>query len=370
MPEFKPGDRVAVEGSGCATVKCALETSTAYVVRLDTPDVDGMCIVTESADRLSPLPEPVSESEEDQRERGRAAIVAEGEAWAEELEGKGRTGGAAIAKDLIYVVNEYRRMLAERTRERDCARSTRDAYLRILEGERALVEAARSIAESAEKIAAQAREDMPDHEEPELADRLAWVFNEPAPADVVARMKESARRAFETTSSPPGYGPLRGVREDMPGHDADELGVEPERCPVVETAYGPLPVGTKLAALPEGGDRFDWTLSVEGWTRADRHYQAPVDDRFGVAARIIPPLAHDAAGYPLYEGDRVEFKWDGVSTFHPATMSTRNGEVVYRGLNGATYWWPTPKATLRKIHEPEPTSPVRRRCSRQPGETS
>jgi len=44
---------------------------------------------------------------------------------------------------------------------------------------------------------------------------LAWVFNEPDPADVVARMKESARRAFETTSSPPGYGPLRGTRREQ-----------------------------------------------------------------------------------------------------------------------------------------------------------
>jgi hypothetical protein len=52
---------------------------------------------------------------------------------------------------------------------------------------------------------------MPD---PRDDERLAWVFNEPDPAQVVASMKESARRAFATTSSPPGYGLLRGTQRE------------------------------------------------------------------------------------------------------------------------------------------------------------
>lgn len=40
-------------------------------------------------------------------------------------------------------------------------------------------------------------------------DRLAWIFAEPDPAEVVASLQASAKRALAATSSPPGYGVVK-----------------------------------------------------------------------------------------------------------------------------------------------------------------
>jgi hypothetical protein len=36
-------------------------------------------------------------------------------------------------------------------------------------------------------------------------ERFPWAFDEPDPAEIVARMKEDARRVLAATTSPPGY---------------------------------------------------------------------------------------------------------------------------------------------------------------------
>jgi len=40
----------------------------------------------------------------------------------------------------------------------------------------------------------------------EARERVAWAFDEPDPAEVVAGMREDARRVLSATTSPPGYG--------------------------------------------------------------------------------------------------------------------------------------------------------------------
>lgn len=45
-----------------------------------------------------------------------------------------------------------------------------------------------------------------DHEHTtEARERFAWAFEEPDPAEIVASMKEDARRVLAATTSPPGY---------------------------------------------------------------------------------------------------------------------------------------------------------------------
>ena len=36
-------------------------------------------------------------------------------------------------------------------------------------------------------------------------ERFAWAFDEPDPEEIVASMKEDARRVLSATTSPPGY---------------------------------------------------------------------------------------------------------------------------------------------------------------------
>jgi hypothetical protein len=51
---------------------------------------------------------------------------------------------------------------------------------------------------------------------------LAWAFEEPDPAGIVASMKEDARRVLATTTSPPGYEPAPDRTDTTRSHH-DEL---------------------------------------------------------------------------------------------------------------------------------------------------
>lgn len=45
-------------------------------------------------------------------------------------------------------------------------------------------------------------------------ERFSWAFDEPDPAEIVASMKEDARRVLAATTSPPGYRTAPGPNDD------------------------------------------------------------------------------------------------------------------------------------------------------------
>jgi hypothetical protein len=102
------------------------------------------------------------------------------------------------------------------------------------------------------------------------------------------------------------------AREDTQMHDEDDglVAGQNERAPLVETRYGALPVGTRLR-----GEISRAVYALNPNPRGWRVIEARGDARLGTSnspawtlGEIILPLAHDSLGYPLYEGDRVEFR--------------------------------------------------------------
>lgn len=45
-------------------------------------------------------------------------------------------------------------------------------------------------------------------------EHFAWAFDEPDPTEIVASMKEDARRLLAATTSPPGYRTAPGPDDD------------------------------------------------------------------------------------------------------------------------------------------------------------
>lgn len=135
------------------------------------------------------------------------------------------------------------------------------------------------------------------------------------------------------------------------------LGTGPrsDRAPMVDTAHGRLLVGTRLCHATDTGNRifvlttthpFCWQEIGDGSDRGVR----------GLDGEIIPPLAHDSLGYPLYKGDRVEWiagyqqESGTVLRADHAILSVRHDGPDWPASVDYTVdiGWPS----LRKIHEP------------------
>lgn len=132
---------------------------------------------------------------------------------------------------------------------------------------------------------------------------------------------------------------------------------EERRCPIVKTAYGDLPVGTQRSSSL--ADEF-WTLRPDGWhnNRSPERVSFKADYSF-VAGAPLEPLALDALGHPIYEGDRVTLADGRSGTFHaPGDTSDPDvtGIVHLGDVCVNTYAWGGSFAMLRKVHSPEPTA--------------
>jgi hypothetical protein len=167
-----------------------------------------------------------------------------------------------------------------------------------------------------------------------------------------------------------GYTAEQARRDDdgEPAPDAEfldpyyEPAPESERCPVVSTAYGDLPVGTRFR-VPSGRLRGSaiWVLEVDGWRLTNSAYfkvRFPLAHKFG-AGEILEPLALDALGHPLYADDQVEWRWDSDGTRHMAAV-IRRSSYVERGscldVSGKYHPIPVFVKRFRKVHSPEAKS--------------
>jgi hypothetical protein len=196
------------------------------------------------------------------------------------------------------------------------------------------------------------------------------VSGEPEPMCGCGRQTEAACPCF----TPEGYGRVQNeidaerstAAPSWEGDSAEEIigaidgkAADPERCPVVSTAHGDLPVGTRIDYRP--GRTFVLRLPEPGRFGPSVWFEiGGIRDKGGprMVGRILEPLAHDATGAPIYEGDRVEFT--------PADGSKSEGTAKPYGGRGCivrvddfdTYPFSHAhlRPTVRKVHSPEAKS--------------